>query len=341
MTAAPLPQRVKSTSACVSGHSSSHGPESELSGLMKSTRVVDCSTHLASEGPLAQRSELLLALLPAEWRETLDRARVEPILEAGWRAFAAEFPGVEEPIERALSHLAARMATASADALASLTLPHLWLACACVHGSATAIRSFDQRFMPVVRRALTGLRLTPALVEEVEQIARVALLVPKDGSPAKLAEYHGRSPLGPWLKVTAIRLAHSHLRRHAREVPAENDWLIAIALDADSPEQRAVRANARGLLQEALSRALARLQARQQNLLRQHHIDALSLEELARLYRVHRATAARWLAEARAELLDRLRRVLQSELHVSASDCESLINLSLPGLELSLRFSVT
>jgi hypothetical protein len=49
---------------------------------------------------------------------------------------------------------------------------------------------------------------------------------------------------------------------------------------------------------------------RARNLLRQHVLDGLTIDELARLYRAHRATCARWLADARSELALHTRRHL-------------------------------
>ena len=54
---------------------------------------------------------------------------------------------------------------------------------------------------------------------------------------------------------------------------------------------------------EAFILALRGLTVRERNLLRQRFIYGLSLDELGALYRVNRATTARWVVQAREEVL--------------------------------------
>ena len=83
----------------------------------------------------------------------------------------------------------------------------LYLACACVAGDATAARTFDDHYMPGIRRAIARVRLTQADADDVAQSLRQLLLVGgKDGSP-RIGEYGGRGDLTGWLRVTAARAA--------------------------------------------------------------------------------------------------------------------------------------
>jgi RNA polymerase sigma-70 factor, ECF subfamily len=75
---------------------------------------------------------------------------------------------------------------------------------------------------------------------------------------------------------------------------------------------------------------------RQRNLLRQHILDELTIDDLARLYRVHRATCARWLADARADLGKQTRKRLMSALGMPTSDVDSLLRFLDSDIELSI-----
>jgi len=83
----------------------------------------------------------------------------------------------------------------------------------------------------------------------------------------------------------------------------------------------------RDAFRTAFSAALLSLDDRDKNLLRQHYLDGLTLDRLGVLYRTHRATAARWLAAAKQQLLDRTRSHLMGQLRVPLADCDSIIRL--------------
>ena len=76
---------------------------------------------------------------------------------------------------------------------------------------------------------------------------------------------------------------------------------------------------------------------RQRNLLRQHILDELTIDDLARLYRVHRATCARWLADARADLGKHTRKKLVVALGLAnKDDMDSMLRFLDSDIELSI-----
>ena len=91
----------------------------------------------------------------------------------------------------------------------------------------------------------------------------------------------------------------------------------------------------RGEFSAAFRRAIAKLELRERNLLRQHYLDELSLEDVASLYRVHRATAARWLSSARSGLLALTRQELAAALGLPAHEVDSLMRLLQSRLDFS------
>lgn len=89
-------------------------------------------------------------------------------------------------------------------------------------------------------------------------------------------------------------------------------------------------------LKRAIHDAFAALEVRQRNLLRQHILDELTIDDLARLYRAHRATCARWLADARAELGKATRKRLIASLGIDRDDVDSLLRFLDSDIELSI-----
>ena len=86
----------------------------------------------------------------------------------------------------------------------------------------------------------------------------------------------------------------------------------------------------------AFEEAFASLDAKSRNLLRQSLLDNLSIDQLGAIYRVHRATAARWLASARDQVLEETRSVLRRRLQIDEREFMSLMNLVRSQLDLSL-----
>ncbi|MFC1610733.1 transcriptional regulator, partial [Myxococcota bacterium] len=80
----------------------------------------------------------------------------------------------------------------------------------------------------------------------------------------------------------------------------------------------------------------ASLSAKDRNLLRQSLLDGLSIDQLGAIYRVHRATAARWLAGARERVLKETLSALRQRLKIDEAEFKSLINLVRSQLDLSL-----
>jgi RNA polymerase sigma-70 factor (ECF subfamily) len=213
----------------------------------------------------------------------------------------------------------------------------VFLAIALAAGDPGAVRAFEERFVPLMDHALRRLRLPAGTVDELKQVLRFDLLV-GDGAP-KIADYAGRGELAAWLRVTATRRALSAVRRTGRAAREESldDMLLEHWPDATpGPESKHLRAKYTAELKRAIREAFAALEVRQRNMLRQHVLDELTIDDLARLYRVHRATCARWLADARAELGKHTRKRLIAALGLRVTEVESLLRFLDSDIELSI-----
>ena len=197
-----------------------------------------------------------------------------------------------------------------------------------------ALRVFETHLVPEITGALRRLRLPGGAIDEVVQILRVELLV---GDPIpRITDYSGHGELAAWLRVTATRRALKLLRATRREDTLD-DVLLSEAPDtAPDPALQVLRTRYAGEVKHAVTTALSQLEVRQRNLLRQHVIDGLSIDELARLYRVHRATCARWLAEARGDLARATRRYLTAVLGATGPELESVLRLLESHIEVSI-----
>ena len=89
-------------------------------------------------------------------------------------------------------------------------------------------------------------------------------------------------------------------------------------------------------MQVALKDALSAISVQDKTLLRLHFVDGLSAEAIGRIYGVHRATVARWLAALRRQMLQRVRHGLALPASATSSELRSLLTLLKGEIDLSL-----
>jgi len=215
------------------------------------------------------------------------------------------------------------------------TAAQLYFALACVRGDPAALRGFEARCAPVLLRMARRAKLGDADANDLVQRLRMHLLVGTEGSPPKLAEYSGRGDLAAWLRVVALRAAVRAARGAAAGEGEDEDAILAALSSGDDPELSYLKAVYRSAFREAFAAAIASLDAPLRTLLRQHLVDGLTIDELAPIYGVHRATAARRLQEARETLLARVRREFAQRARVSDREMNSVLRL------VESRFNVT
>ena len=211
--------------------------------------------------------------------------------------------------------------------------PDLELAAACVAGDQSAIAAVDAALPALVRPVLARVGVAEADTDEVVQRVRIALLAPGADGTIGLAGYSGRGALRAYIRAVATKLALKKRQREDRGSDPVDDLLAG---GDDSPELLLLKARCRGEVRAAFGAALATLGDRERTLLRQHYLDGLSVDVLGRLHRVHRATAARWLTSARADLLRGMRRHFQATLGMDCRDLDSAIALVQSQLDLSM-----
>jgi RNA polymerase sigma-70 factor (ECF subfamily) len=231
-------------------------------------------------------------------------------------------------------HLAA---VAEGEPLDGLVLEDIALALAAALGEANAVAEIERTIIEPLPRTLSRLRPTPELVDELRQDLREKLLVgPTGGGKPKLLEYKGRGPLGAWARVIALRAAYDHGRATASK-PEGADALERLIDEGDDPELAELRRKYTAELREAFRAAARRLDAEERAVLRSQTVDGLTIDQIGALYQVHRATAARWVQQAKASLLSALREELAKRLGESHDACDSVVALVRSRIDLSLE----
>lgn len=236
-----------------------------------------------------------------------------------------------------IDFVVARLAPTTAPAaIADLAAGDLLLAYACSIGDAAAIAMFEAELMPVVRATLGRMRAGAGDIDDVAQMVRQKLLVGDGKTSPRIAAYAGRSDLSRWVKAIAARAWIDHQRANRREVPVDDERVFDEIAQPDDPELVFLKQRYREELKEAFFEALATLSDMQKNVLRHRYVDNLVIEDIASLYQAHRATAHRWLAEARDELALTTQKILRKKLSLTSSEFDSLCRLVQSQLDWSL-----
>jgi RNA polymerase sigma-70 factor, ECF subfamily len=266
--------------------------------------VVACYTRGVSRGPddVHREVEAAIARARAAW----------PGVSVDGTAFAAR-----------LAELAAELPEA---AWAALHVSDLYLAQACAEGDARALAAVEATIWPDIDAALARARIGEPR-KDVLQDLRLRLFVSSDGRPGRILQYRGEGELRRWLQAAALREAFRRARQAKRETSCDDAALAAVAvLDRDAGLAHLKEAS-HVELKRAFTEALAALPRSDRILLRQYYVDRLTIDELGAIYRVHRTTASRQVARARAALSETILADFGRRMSVSDSERDSLVRL--------------
>lgn len=289
-----------------------------------------------------------LAGLAAPVRRRLgdDDASLDAALVAHWAAAVAAWPGIAVAPDRFARELARRTTATPAapphgteSVTAVVTAARgsdIYFAIACCDGDAAAIARLDDLIANELDRAGRKLRAPAEPVAELRgELARL-LLVDEDGRAAALRDFAGRGELRGYVRVMATRALIRAINRGRREVAIDNAAFFDRVLPPDDPELGYLRTRYRATVDAALRAALAQLDDRGRALLRYQLIDGWSIDRVGKLYGVHRATAARWLADARDVLGSAIRSELAGRLQIADDEVDSIVRLVQSRVDLSL-----
>lgn len=207
----------------------------------------------------------------------------------------------------------------------------LYLAQACLLGDERALRLLESHHLSQLRFGRLGLSDDDA--SDVLQDLRTRLLVGSAERDPALASYMGTGPLFHWLRAVATRLALGRLRGR-RPMANVEDLILE---DTSDPLLAQLKERHREDFKAALHAVVAELPARDRMILRALVVDNRSVADVAKLYRVHRVTASRWIAGIRRALFVRTRDRLRASLKLSEGELASMIRMVESQMEMSLE----
>ena len=207
----------------------------------------------------------------------------------------------------------------------------LELAAACVAGDAAALAALDAGPLRDAAVHLKVLGFAAAAIDDVIQRARARLVV-DDAGPAGLRAYRGRGPLAMFVRTTAVRIAIDDTR--AAKPHVELDALFAAP--SPDPELEYMRKLYAEHLVAAVRDAWDRIAPHERFLLSLRIYESMTVDDLARIYRIHRASAARRAASARAALIGETRARLRDRLQIGDSTLDSILRILTTSVQLQV-----
>ncbi len=260
------------------------------------------------------------------------------LIDEHYATAAAAWPTFAVTAERFHAHVLQRIDERSRerpeDILRALPAADLYLAAACIDGDGAALTAFRDTLVPTLRPVLGKLAMTGAQIDETIQRVLVLVFV-GDGGPRQIDNYGGRGTLRSWLRTIAVRTGRRMLGGESDA--AADDELSALPAAVADPELEMLRGRYRDEVKRAFAAAFAELAERERNVLRQYHIDELTIDQLAALYQVNRATTARWVAGARMAVVKRTRDHLVQQFGLDVAEVDSIIRLVRSQLDVSVR----
>jgi RNA polymerase sigma-70 factor (ECF subfamily) len=266
----------------------------------------------------------------------VDEAALDAALDRAVASAVATWPSVALPPRDFVAYVAAKIGAEESplEQLAQRHLDDLYLAYGCSIGNAEAIAAFDQTILRDLPRALRRGDIDPAHLDDTRQQVAAKLLT---STPPVIAQYAGRGSLRGWVRVIAIRESGKLVSSHANERPtAGDDALFDAVAHGIVPSQSSMKDVYRKSFKQAFEEALAALSIHDRLLLRQHFLDGLSIDRMAALHDVHRATAARWIAKLVEKLLADTKARLQVALSLEPDELDSVLRLIQSCLDASI-----
>ncbi len=224
----------------------------------------------------------------------------------------------------------------SFDVLDGIDTDDLYLKCACLAGDKASIAHLSDLVRRGASKWASGIEID---TDDLAQRVLTRLLVPSDDSPPRLARYEARAPLVAYLKTVTRNLAVSTVRGadRATATPAPSALFAAVG----DPEHDAMRLELGEAFSRALDESFRALEGRQRAVIAMHYADGAEVDAIAKVYRVHRVTVSRWLADAREQVFDATRKRLRSSLGLTESEFENALQIIRSQIEISLSTLAT
>jgi RNA polymerase sigma-70 factor (ECF subfamily) len=271
-------------------------------------------------------------------REPHTLSHLNEALEAALDRCHRAWPRVRLDAKVFIPYLAARVPPGmnSLEALRTLHVEDLYLACACAKGDARAIAILETQAIARAPSFVSQPKMPGLVADELRQVVRTRILVATDGAP-RIAQYTGRGPLGAWVRVVTLRAAADLRRSEKAHRPLEQHSRAKPPSARTDPELRFLRGRYERQFRAALETTLAQLSRKERNVLRMHHLDGMSTNAIGKLFKVHGTTVLRWIMAARERIVAETRRLLHSELDLDEREVDSVLAVIARDIDVSVR----
>jgi RNA polymerase sigma-70 factor (ECF subfamily) len=265
--------------------------------------------------------------------------RVADEVRALWESGREAWPEIAVDLAAFAQHIqasAARSKLPMRSGGEGLNGPDLYLAVGCLQGLPAAVDVFLSTYLDRLHVLLQRVEQRREVISELRQALLAKLLAPADGSEPKLKDYSGRGPLSAWIRMVAVRMAIDLRREGARDVEYTSGALSRVVADAPDPELQYLKGRYASEFRLAFRDALQSLPSERRTLLRLHYAEGLTMDALAGLFRLSRASAHRRLAAARESLLADTCRLLKERSRMATKEIESMIRALQSQLDISI-----
>ncbi|CAN5461531.1 hypothetical protein BH11MYX1_BH11MYX1_36720 [soil metagenome] len=202
----------------------------------------------------------------------------------------------------------------------------LELARRCLTHDPAAVAALEAGALAEARSHLAKLSFPPHAIDEAVQRGRTKLIVDR-----ALEGYRGRGPLATFVRTTIVRLAIDDQRMVRRDVEVSE----ILASSCADPELEYMRNLYGQQLTAAVREAWSQLPAHERYILSLRIFDGMEIDDIARIYDIHRATAGRRTAAARASLVTHTRTSLRKHLAVGDATLDSILRIVSTSVQLA------
>jgi RNA polymerase sigma-70 factor (ECF subfamily) len=221
--------------------------------------------------------------------------------------------------------------------LASCHLVDLALARSASRGLAFAIAELERSHRALLDSVCHRFAGPGHSRDDLMQILRSKLFVADAERRPRIAEYDGRGSLAGWLRVLAVRELIDLTRRKDRTRELAMTDTTPELIEPRDLALEAIKAEYRGAVARSLVDAARQLEPGDRHLLRQHLVVGLTIDQLAAVLGIHRATAARRITRARDQLAAAARALVAERLALGDSELGEIFSLVASKLELTIK----
>jgi RNA polymerase sigma-70 factor len=205
----------------------------------------------------------------------------------------------------------------------------VYLCAACTNRQNAAYQALEGAYFPALKVVIHDVVREQPTVDDVLQEVRTRLFV---GSSPKIATYRGIGSLCSWLRTVAVNASRDKRRATSMErgrMHRLENVPRAVLTNSELEDAHAFHGHRDPVFRQAWSAAVFSLASPDRQLLHHFFVSGLSIDVLAPLYCVHRATVARRIRRAIVRVRRRVAQVLAS--HYPDLDTQELRTLAWQG----------